>query len=78
MADADVARGNVGVLADVTVQFHHEGMAEAHDLAVALALWVEVGAALRAAHRQSGETVLQDLLEAEEFQHGEVDRRVKT
>ena len=45
-ADTDVARGDVGVLADVAVELGHEGLTEAHDLAVVAALGVEVGAAL--------------------------------
>ena len=50
--------------ADVPVQLAHEALAEAHDLVVALALRVEVAAALAAAHRQRGQAVLEDLLEA--------------
>ena len=72
-AHADVAGGHVGVLADVAVELGHEGLAEAHDLAVALALGVEVRAALAAAHGQRGEGVLEDLLEGEELEHAEVD-----
>lgn len=49
-ADADVARGYVGLGADVLTQPAHEGIAEPSDLVVALALGVEVGAALAAAH----------------------------
>ena len=41
--------------------------AEAHNLCVALALGVEVRAALTAAHRKTGEGVLEGLLEAEEL-----------
>ena len=72
-ADADVARGHVGVRADVLAQFRHERLAEAHDFVVALALRIEVGAALAAAHGQGGQRVLEDLFEAEELQDGEVD-----
>src|SRR5690606_16363256 len=73
-ADADVARGHVGVLADVAVQLGHERLAEAHDLAVGLAGRVEVAAALAAADRQARERVLEDLLEAEELDDAEVHR----
>ena len=41
---------------------------------VALALGVEVGAALAAAHGEGGERVLEDLLEGEELEDAEVDR----
>ena len=55
----------------------HEALAEAHDLCVGLALGVEVGAALAAAHGQRGQAVLENLLEAEELEHAEVDRLVE-
>ena len=71
-AHADVACGHVGVRPDVAVKLGHEGLAEAHDLGVGLALRVEVGAALSAAHREGGEGVLEDLLEAEELEDGGV------
>ena len=54
------------------VQLGHEALAEAHDLRVALALGVEVGAAFGAAHGQAGQAVLQDLLKAQELQDGQV------
>ena len=54
-AHADVAGGHVAVGADVAVQLSHEALAEAHDLIVALALGVEVAAALAAADGQAGE-----------------------
>ena len=56
----------------------HEALAEAHHLGVALALGIEVGAALSAADRQSGEGVLEDLLEAEELYDAFVNRGVET
>ena len=61
-AHANVAGGDVAVLADVAPQLRHEGLAKAHDLALGLALRVEVGAALAAADRQAGQRVLEDLL----------------
>src|SRR5699024_6135647 len=74
---ADVAGGDVGVLAHVAVQLGHEGLAEAHDLAVAAAVRVEVRTALAAADGQAGEGVLEDLLEAEELHDAEVHRGVE-
>ncbi len=59
-ADADVAGRHVGVGADVAIQLAHEGLAEAHHLARAAALGIEVRAALAAAHRQRGERVLEE------------------
>ena len=71
-ANADIACGNVDVGTDVTVELGHEGLAETHDFAVALAVGIEVGAALTAADGEGGEAVFEDLLEAEELQNAEV------
>ena len=76
-ADADVAGGHVGVLADVPVELGHEGLAEAHDLRVGAAPGVEVRAALAAADGHAGEGVLEDLLEAEELDDAQVHARVE-
>ena len=65
-AHADIAGGDVGELADVAVQLRHKALAEPHDLIVALALGVEVAAALAAADGQAGEGVLKNLLKAQE------------
>jgi len=62
----------------VAEELGHEALAEAHDFIVALAFGVEIGAALAAAHRQRGQRVLEDLLEAEELQNAEGDRGVET
>ena len=51
----------------MAVQFRHETLAEPHDLIVAAALGVEIGAALGAAHGKAGEAVLQNLLKTQEF-----------
>ena len=73
-ADADITGGAVHELADVAVQLGHEALAEAHDFHVALALGVEVRAALAAAHGQGGQAVLEGLLKAQELQDALVDR----
>ena len=73
-AHADVAGGNVGVGTDVAAEFGHEALAEAHDFVVTLALGIEIGPALAAAHGERGERVLEDLLEGEELQDAQVDR----
>ena len=41
-ADSDVTGGDVGVGSDVPLELGHEGLAEAHDLGVGLALGVEM------------------------------------
>ena len=61
----------------MAVQLGHEALAEAHDLAVALALGIKVAAALGTAHGQAGQAVLQDLLKAQELQNGQVDGGVE-
>src|SRR5690606_12054967 len=71
---ADVAGGDVGVLADVAVQLHHERLAEPHHLALAVRLRVEVAAALGPAHGQAGQRVLEHLLEGEALEHALVHR----
>ena len=48
-----------------------------HDLVVGLALGVKVGAALAAAHGKGGQAVLEDLLQTQELEHTQGDRRVK-
>ena len=61
-AHADVAGGDVGGRADVAGELGHEGLAEAHDLALGAAMRVEVGPALAAADALVGQGVLEDLL----------------
>lgn len=77
-AHADVARGYVGIRADVLGKLGHEGLAETHDLVIALALGVEVRTALAAAHGERGEAVLEDLLEAQELNDGRRHGRVES
>ena len=77
-ADADVACGDIDKLTDVPIELSHEALAEAHDLAVGLALGVKVRAALAAAHGQSCEAVFQSLLKAEELYDRGRDRGVET
>ena len=74
---ADVACRHIGVGAHVAVQLGHESLAKAHDFCRALALGVEVGAALAAAHGQGGQRVLEGLLECQELQHRQVHRGVE-
>ena len=61
----------------MAVQLRHKALAEAHDLRVALALGVKVGAALAAAHGQGGQGVFQDLLKTQEFDDGQVHAGVE-
>ena len=68
-AHADVAGRHVDVGADMAIKLGHEGLAEAHHFVIRLALGIEVGAALAAAHGQAGQAVLEGLLEGQELQH---------
>ncbi len=72
-ADAHIARRHVAVGPDVAVEGRHEALAEAHDLGVGLAGGIKVGTALRAAHGQAGQRVLEGLLEAEELDDAFID-----
>jgi hypothetical protein len=51
---------------------------ESPDLVVRLALGVEVASTLSSTHRQTGQGVLEDLLEAEELEDGQVDGGVES
>ena len=62
----------------MALELGHEALAETHDFRVGLALGVEVGAALAAAHGEGGEAVLEGLLEGEELHDGQVDARMET
>ena len=76
-ADADVPGGNVGVGADVAIEFGHEGLAEAHHFVVALALRIKIRSTFATAHRQRRQAVLEHLLEGQELQHAQRDGRVE-
>ncbi len=76
-AHADIAGRHIGVRAEMAIQLGHQRLAEAHHLAVRLALGIEIGTALAAAHRQRRQRVLEGLLEAEELEHRQVDGRME-
>ena len=76
-ANTNIARRNVSIGTDVTLELGHEGLAKTHDFSVGLALGVKVRAALRTAHGQAGQRVLKDLLKTQELNNGQVYRRVE-
>ena len=76
-SDADVAGGDISILADVTVEFGNQGLAEPHDFTIGLSLGVEVGSAFGAAHGKPRQAVLEDLLEAQKLEDALVDGRVE-
>lgn len=61
----------------MAVQFCHEALGEAHNLLIRFILGIEVAAALAAAHGQAGQRVFENLLEAQELDNPEVDRRME-
>ena len=77
LADADVARRHIAAIAQVAEELRHERLTEAHHLHVALALGIEVRAALARADRQCGERVLEGLLEGQELENPQVHARVE-
>ena len=76
-AHTDVTGGNVHIGTYHFIEFQHEGLAEAHDLGIALAARGEIAAAFSTAHGQGGEGVLEGLLKSEELQDAEVYRAVE-
>src|SRR5690606_34400510 len=66
------------VLADVAIQLGHQALAETHYLAFGPALGIKIAAALATANRQAGQGIFEDLLESEELDDPEVNRRVKS
>ncbi len=75
--NADVTGGNVTVGTEVLPKAEDKRLAEAHDFTVALATGREIRTAFRTTHRECGQSVLESLLETEEFQNRKVDRRVE-
>ena len=75
---ADVSGWHVHVLTDVAIELGHHRFTEAHHFAIRLPFRIEIGSALRAAHRQAGQAVLEDLLEPEELQDRKRDRGMET
>ena len=61
----------------MSVKLRHEALTKAHDFSVALSARVKVGTALCTADRQTGETVFEGLLKAEELHFSHVYRRMK-
>ena len=66
-----------GILTNVAGKLSHEALAETHDLIVAFPFRIEVASSLSAAHCESGQAVLECLLESQELEDGEVYRRVE-
>ena len=71
-AYTDISGRNVHVRTDYLIQLTHECLAETHNLSVALTAGSKVRTSLTATHRQSGERILECLLETEELQNAKV------
>jgi hypothetical protein len=76
--DTDITGGDVSVGTDVLAELGHEGDAETTDFVVGLALGVEVGTTLTTTHAETGQSILEDLLETEELEDGKVDGGMET
>jgi hypothetical protein len=76
--NANVPSWNVSVLTEVPIELAHKALAKSHDLKVGFTVGIEVGASLGSSDSLSGESVLEDLLEAEKFDDAEVHARMKT
>lgn len=77
-SDTNVTSWHVGVVSDVSRELSHEGVTESSDLVVRLALWIEVSTSLSTSHGETSEGVLEDLLESEELEDGEIDSWVES
>ena len=62
----------------MSVKFTHECLAEYHDFMVGFAFGIEVGPAFASAHRKSGQTVFENLLEPEELENAQVHSGTET
>ena len=69
---AYIARRNIRVSANMTEQLRHETLAETHHLCIGLATRREITSTFRAAHRQSGQTILECLLKSKELHNTQV------
>ena len=76
--DTNITSGNISVGTDVLAQLGHERNAEATDLVVRLALGVEVRTTLATTHVETGQSILEDLLETQELEDGQVHGGVET
>lgn len=76
--DTDITSRDISVVTNVPGQLPHEGVTETSDLVVGFALWVKVGTTLTTSHGESGQGILEDLLESEELEDGKVDGWVES
>ena len=72
-AHPDIACGNVGIRADMPIEFGHEALAKSHHFAVGFAFGIEVGAAFGSADGKPRKTVFKDLFKPQKFDDGQID-----
>src|SRR5262249_21589255 len=77
-ADADVARGHVGLGSNVAQELTNDRLTKARPFAFAFSVGIEIGTAFTAAHWQRSKRVFEDLFEREKFQDPKIDRRMKS
>lgn len=73
----DLLTGYISISSNVLSELTHESAAELPDLTVRFSLGVEVCTTFPASHVQAGKSILEHLLEAEELEDGQVDRRME-
>ena len=62
----------------MSAEIGHKGLAEAHDLGVALTHGIEVASVLAPAQGKSGQAILENLFEGQELQDPKVHRSVES
>ncbi len=76
-ANTDITCGDIRMLTDVTVQFSHEALTEAHDFIVGFTFRIEIRATFAATNRQTGQGILEYLFKTKELDNAEINRRVE-
>ena len=71
-AHTDIASRYILIGTNITPQFQHERLAEAHNFGIALSARCKVRTALCSAHGECGQSILEGLFKTQEFQNTEV------
>jgi len=76
-SNTDITSWDISEGTNVAREFSHEGVAEATDLVVGLALRIEVGTTLSSTHGETSQGILENLFETQELEDGKVDGRME-
>ena len=77
LANTDISRRHIGIFANMTPEFGHEGLAETHQLAIRASFRIEVGSALAATDWHAREAVLENLLKGEKLDDSNIHGRME-